>query len=790
MRHGRVVSSDCSGMKTLDRYLIRETLGPFALALSLFTFLLWVQPMLKTAEVLVAKGAPMGTIAYLLMTLLPQALGVTVPMAFLAAVVMALGRFSGDREAVAMMACGVSPVRLIRPMLMMASVAAAATLYVLIWLMPDANQSFRDVTFQLTQKMAAEDVQPRLFYEGFTNKVILIGDRKPDGSWAKVMIADTSEPGRPSIQLAETARLVTDEKARLVNIIQSNVTSYRLLKNNVDYEVQQSTEEVTHIDPKSVFGDGASPGRGFNELTITQLDAQAREKMASGLSPHNEIMYKQQRFAFPLACLVFAIMGVALGVSTRKDGKLAGFAIGIVVIMAYYGIMTFFEGRTKGGEFPAVWARWMPNIVLGVIGAGLLWWRSQGAKRLPHIVLPEWVVSWWPGRRSGAMSGTGADPARIVLVIRFPEFSLPRPSLMDLYVGRRYLRTALLAFVGLLALYYIGEFIELSEKISKGQATMPKVAEYFYYATPKFIYVVLPLATLVAVLTTLGGLTRTNELTVIRACGTSLYRTALPMFVLALVWSGLLFTLEDRVIAQSERRAEVLRNEIRDRPQRTFNVANRSWIVEGDTLFHYAYFEVQAQTLHQLSVFETSPTPYRMKTHTFASKVSYRDGGWWAIDGWVRTFAENGRVRRTSFKERALDLRESNGQVITPAVFGTEQIEAAFMNYGELRAHIARLDQSGVSVAGQKVELERKIAFPFVTLVMTLIAIPLGVTTGRRGALYGIGLAIVLAVAYLLTSTLFIAFGAATLLPAPLAAWATNILFAAAALTMLFTVRT
>lgn len=777
-------------MRTLDRYLIREILGPFALALSLFTFLLWVQPMLKTAEVLVAKGAPMGTIAYLLLTLLPQALGITVPMAFLAAVVMALGRFSGDREAVALMACGVSPVRLIRPMMLVASVSAGATLYVLIWLMPDANQSFRTVTFELTQKMAAEDVRPRLFYEGFTNKVILIRDRRANGTWAHVMIADTAEAGRPAIQLAESARLVADQNARQVNIIQSDVTSYRPLKNDEDYEVQRSAEEVTHIDPNAVFGAGASPSRGFNELTIAQLDAQAAEKVAAGLSPHNEIMFKQQRFAFPLACLVFAIMGVALGVTTRKDGKLAGFAIGIVVIMAYYGIMTFFEGRAKGAAFPAIWARWMPNIVLGLLGSGLLWWRSRGARRPPRLSLPGWLAEWWPGRTRDSPVGTARSESgprpRVVLVIRIPEFSLPRPRLMDIYVSRRYLRTGVLAFVGLLALYYIGEFIELSEKISKGQATMATVAQYFYYATPKFIYIVVPLATLVAVLTTLGGLTRTNELTVLRACGTSLYRTALPMLVLALVWSGLLFSLEDRVIAQSERRAEVLRNEIRDRPQRAFTVANRSWLLsrthEG-TLYHYMLFDTRAQTLHQLSIFETAQSPYRLKTHTFARQVVFKNGVWIASNGWVQTFNTDGLVTRTAFKERKLALED-------PADFGTEQIEAAFMNYRELREYIDRLDQSGISVAEQKVELERKVAFPFVTLVMTLIAIPLGVTTGRRGALYGIGLAVVLAVAYLLTSSLFIAFGTATLLPAALAAWATNILFAAAALTMLFTVRT
>lgn len=772
-------------MRTLDRYLIRETLGPFALALALFTFLLSVQPMLDTAQTLLSKGVPMGTIGYLLLTLLPQALGITVPMAFLGGVVMALGRFSGDREAVAMMACGVSPARLIRPMMFLAAIAAGATFYVLVWLMPDANQSFREVTFQLAQKMAAEDIRPRLFYEGFPGKVILIGDRRTNGRWSEVMIADTTVAGRPSIQLAESGGLAIDESARLVNIVLEGVSSYRPQQKEGEYQVQRSGEEIATIDPKAVFGDGGSPGRQFNEMTLGQLDEQAAVKVANGLSPHNEIMYKQQRFAFPLACLVFAVMGVAVGVNTRKDGKMAGFAIGIGVIMAYYGIMTLFDGQAKGGAFPAFWARWMPNIILGVIALILLRWRTRGARRSFEIALPAWVLARLPGAASTADAAQDQSSApRVVLVIRFPQFSLPRPQLMDLYVSRRYLRTAALAFVGLLALYYIGEFIELSEKVSKGNATMAMVGQYFYFATPKFVYFVVPLATLVAVLTTLGGLTRTNELTVLRACGVSLYRTALPLVMLALLWSGMLFALEDKVLAYSERQAEVLRNTIRDRPQRTFNVANRSWRAgKNGTLYHYAVFDVRGKTLHHLSIFETTREPYRLKSHTFATQATFTDGAWQATNGWVQTFDDQGRVRRSAFTNRALALE-------TPEAFGTEQIEAQFMNYADLREYIDRLDESGISTAEHEVELYRKMAFPFVTLVMTLIAVPFGVTAGRRGALYGIGLAIVLAVAYLLVSSVFLAVGTAELLPAMLAAWATNILFATAAVTLILNVRT
>lgn len=774
-------------MRTLDRYLIRETLGPFALGLTLFTFLIAIQPMLERAEQLIAKGTPMPTVGYLVLTLLPHALGLTIPMAFLAAVVMALGRLSGDREAVALLACGVSPLRILRPIVVLAALAAGATFYVLVWVMPSANKAFLDITFELTQTMAAEDVKPRQFYEGFTGKVILVSDEDADGDWRQVLLADTSQPGRPAVQLAESGRLVVDQERRLVNVELDGVSGYRAVPDTGEYQVQRSTRETLQIDPAVVFNAGRGAALDLNAMTMAELDAAADARMAAGLSPHNEIIRKQQRYSFPVACFVFAVIGLALGLHTRREGKLAGFAIGIGVIMAYYGVMALFEGRTKAEQFPAVWARWMPNILLGVVGLVMLWRKLHGAAGSFQVSVPTWVAAWWPGRVAEARSpgsDAGARSGRVVLVVRYPQFHVWRPRLTDLYVGRRYLRTLALAFFGLLALYYIVEFIEMSEKVQKGNATMAMVAEYFYYATPTFVYFVVPLSTLVAVLSTFGGLTRTNELTVLRACGVSLYRTAVPLVLLATIWGGILFVLEDRVLAHSQRRAEVLKDQIRDRPARTFNLANRNWRVGRDgRIYYYAVYDAGRQTMYQVSVFETAREPFRLVSHTSAAQARYVEGQWLATDGWRQTFTTEGRYTRRAFQEQVIDL-------LPPEDFATEQIDAALMNYGELQDYVSRLEDSGFNVTRYEVELHRKAAFPFVTIIMTLLAVPFGVTTGRRGALYGIGLAMALAVSYLLVSHIFVAFGNASLLPPWLAAWATNLLFSAGALSLILTVRT
>src|SRR4026209_672401 len=112
--------------RLIDRYVIRETLAPFLMALAVFTFLFAVRPMMDNAQALLTKGVPVGTVAYLLANLLPQALGITLPMALLIGLLMALGRLSAERETVAFLACGVSLWRLVRPAVVLASVVGLA----------------------------------------------------------------------------------------------------------------------------------------------------------------------------------------------------------------------------------------------------------------------------------------------------------------------------------------------------------------------------------------------------------------------------------------------------------------------------------------------------------------------------------------------------------------------------------------------------------------------------------------------------------------------------------------
>jgi len=125
-----------------------------------------------------------------------------------------------------------------------------------------------------------------------------------------------------------------------------------------------------------------------------------------------------------------------------------------------------------------------------------------------------------------------------------------------------------------------------------------------------------------------------------------------------------------------------------------------------------------------------------------------------------------------------------------PGYFGTEATDPEKMDLGQLRSYVADLESSGANASEARVAYHGKIAFPLVTIVMTLIAIPFAVTTGRRGALYGIGLGIALSIAYWFILTICTALGQTGVLPPAIAAWVPNLFFAAGAGFLLLTVRT
>jgi LPS export ABC transporter permease LptG len=271
-----------------------------------------------------------------------------------------------------------------------------------------------------------------------------------------------------------------------------------------------------------------------------------------------------------------------------------------------------------------------------------------------------------------------------------------------------------------------------------------------------------------------------------KACGISVYRLAVPMLVGAVLAGAVLITLEQTVLGESNRRAEQIKHVMRGGSPETFDVLNRRWVMGSDgTIYHYNYFDPRTRQIGSLSMYKFAGDLSRLTERTFAAQATYVEGNAWRIQhGWTRQFDEHGEP---SPVESFTDVRHTLEPV---AYFTTQSPDPEFMSYTQLRAYTERLQASGLDVVKQQVALWRKVSFPFVTIIMTLLAVPFAVTIGRSGAMAGIAAAIAIAIVYWTTISVFAAMGAGGVIAPPLAAWAPNLLFGAGAAYLLLTVRT
>ena len=766
----------------ISRYVVREVILPFCLTLLVFTFLMLLPPIMNQAEELIRIGVDARQIAEMLLLLVPQSLGVTIPMALLVGVLMALGRLSGDRETVAMQACGLSLFRILTPLLVLATATAALNCYVLLSVVPDATQRFREILLRVQANRAEGEVKPRVFYVGdFPDVVLYVQEVSSTGEgWFDVFLADVQRPEQPDIYIAERGRVGVDRDRRTVAIVLENGERHRVDPSVPSaYEVHSFQELRIQLDAESLFPAGG-PDRSPRELTIPELNRQAAVMRAAGVSPHAPIMEVHKKFSIPVACFVFVLLGVAFGASSRTDGRLASFALGIAVIFAYYVLMYESEALAKGQRVPPHLAMWLPNIVLGLAGIALIRRRAGGVEG--GVSLP------WTRRRPPAPSGgpevSGGAANRESVVTIFAG-SIPGVNILDWYVTKMYLRWVGLACVGLLGIFYIATFIDLSDKLFKEETTGAMLLRYFWHATPQFVYYVLPIAGLVATLVTIGLLTRTSELTVMKACGISLYRAAFPILCFSLVWSGLLFALGETVLARANRTAETLNREIRTGRTQTFEVLARQWLYDEGVIHHYRYFDVDRSAIDSLSIFELGDGPWSLARRTYAAHASYGDE-WEGRNVWSREFPTAPETP-SSYRE---DAARALHAVSAPGVFTAERPDAELMSFRELEQYIVELRARGFDVVDLVVALHRKASFPFVTVILTLIAVPFAVTTGPRGALYGVGVGIALAFTYWIVLSVFGALGGAGVLMPATAAWAPNLIFGTSAGYFLLTVRT
>jgi LPS export ABC transporter permease LptG len=280
---------------------------------------------------------------------------------------------------------------------------------------------------------------------------------------------------------------------------------------------------------------------------------------------------------------------------------------------------------------------------------------------------------------------------------------------------------------------------------------------------------------LLAVLITLGLMQRSNEITAIKATGMSIYRIVVPILVIAILMAVGLFFFDQFYLPYTNQRQDALRSQIKGKPAQTYLNPDRRWIFgQHSNIYYYPFFDSEHDQFGNLNIFEFDPQTFQLTRRIHADRAHWDSGlkRWVCTQGWERT------LRGAAIDSyRTFDVTTFPSVSEPPAYFKKEVKQSSEMNYEELRRYIRDLQQSGFEVVRLQVQLAKKIAFPFITLIMAILAVPFALSVGKRGTVAGIAAAVGVAAAYIVVSSLFEAMGNISQLPPLLAAWSPDLIF-------------
>ena len=773
-------------LKILDRYMIKDLAPPFALAVGVLTFFLIIDRVYQLTDLVITKSVPFRFVLGLLLFMLPGVLALTVPMALLVSVLLVCGRLAGDLEVAALKASGVSPLRLFRPFLGIACLVSGAVAVLTLLIAPAASGAFQNQLFQILQTKATTGIKERTFTASFSQMVMYVDDISTSQVALRgLLVSDERDPKLSRIILAREGRLFSDAKNRRVTMrfIDGSVsetdtgdarrfrlTAFSLYDLNLPLDNPQRTAARIEKPEKEM------PLPVLRE-TIAELKRQGQI-----VTPFQVELHK--RFSLPVAALVFVLVGFPLGIRTHRGGRTLALGLSLAVVALYYVIHTFLEGLALRGRIPVAVAMWLPNAIFGTMGLLLLHGAEAG---MPA----SWSRLVWRLRAAVPRGFRWVFPRRPAVQRASGPAARARGPRASTYIIDRYLVGQYLAFLGtgtLVAavLVLVVDLIQYLDRFLRAKPPFIYIVQHLFYRLPGSLYEGLPIIVLVSTVFLFLTLTQHRELDALKAAGISLYRASLPVLLVAFSISlGAGLMQETALPGINAKAEEIDRVKIRGNQPRHLQRQTQIWYRSSDTRYlRMELLDPIARSLEGLLVVDVGPD-FRLVDRLDAGRARWTGEAWMLGDGVYRQIGPANEVTVDAFTERMVSMPEQINDLI--------QVQKApeTMSFLELRGYITRLAETGHQVSKYLVQLNSKLSFPLIHVIMALVAIPFALASPRSGGrAMGIAVAILISVGYWVVNSVAIAFAKAELLPPMLGAWTANIIFAGLGAALFLRVRT
>ena len=756
-------------MRILTRYILWEVFSHGVIGAALFTFVIFMRDVGRILELVVRNSAPIPSVAEIFFLTIPTALTFTLPMGVLVGILIGLSRMAADSEVTALRASGIGAWRFVGIIGIFAAGALVISLLNNEIVAPRSAAALAKLQNSLKSSQISFEVQPRVFYEDLKGYVLYVQDVEPVAGaavWKNVFLADISNPAAPKVTLAQRAVVVTQNDS--LNMHLENGSQQETDPANPNqYTISTFAESDIPIPLPAAEPPPSRDLLPVAEVRTGELLERARQSPAARARLYWIEFHR--RIALASSCIVLMLVGIPLGLSSKKGGKSTGFVLTILLVFLYYFTLSAGIAFARQGKVSPGLGVWSADILFA-LGGLLLLLRVQQST----IDVVSFRSLWKELGQRFSREREEAEAPEGTMVLR--KASSRFPQILDDYILRQFLEYLGLVLSTFVVLTLVFTFFELLADIIRNRVPLVTVGEYLLNVIPSILYLMTPLSVLIAVLVTFGLLQKSNELTAMKATGISLYRLIVPVIAISATLSLTLFLFDQLYLPHANKRQDALRNEIKGKPPQTYLNPQHKWIFGAHhEIYYYEFFDGERNQFANLSVFAVDPKAFALTERTFASRVFWNESlqKWVFEQGWTR------HLDREQVKDyRTFDVTTFADVDEPPNYFKKEVKQSSEMNFDELKAYIRELEQGGFDVVRLKVQLYKKLSFPLITFVMSILAVPFAVSAGRQGALRGVATAIGIAVVYWITSGLFEAMGNVNQLPAALAAWSPDVIFA------------
>jgi lipopolysaccharide export system permease protein len=596
------------------------------------------------------------------------------------------------------------------------------------------------------------------------------GDREKS---SKVMLEEVAELKKSNKQILSEFNVLIDTTRKMIKRYDSLSTVY----SGIDSASTDNIHDFTSWLNSMRLNDKLST-REIKERN-ENIDRLLRRKRSNDLQISQYMVEVHKKYAIPVACLVFVLIGAPLGIMARRGGLTIGASYSLLFFLINWVCLIGGETLADKLIIPPAVAMWSGDVIVGIFGIILLILMLRET-----TINYSFIIDWW-------RSVVGKEQKVVKQITSLWIFKIPG---MLFWTPRWIIRK----LIGILPTYFLGMFLSYSTGLLIAVTSIFAVLDYisnlkrfqniqfqyiglyYWYFLPWIIQITLPIVLLLASMFSLGKMAKDSELTAMKSAGINIRQLTSPLLLLGLLISiGVFYGAEMFLPTANLKRRELLDN-IRQGVNPGAN-SKTGGIREFRRNFYYFG---NPQTVYIFDEFSTAPQNARgvhqerfgkgmINQRLTAEKMMYNDSTskWLYINGNIKDFTKEPAVTR-QFDTLADSILSVNPVEMVARIKGKEE-----MSYWELKNFIEACKKRGEKVHEYLGELEFKLALPFMNFIVILLGVSITARTGKKGGavLFAVGLGLM--ITYWILSRTAIVIAQNGHIPIFAGAWASNVLY-------------